>query len=167
MNYRIKTLTIVLCLSLARLATGSPILQDENKPANGDTKHTEESKTKKAAPGSTIFLHIKIHAQGKEKLPVGSSIEVRGSQETCKKLERTQNIQSDEIMFPDIPVCKVQLRIFITDFNAQAVSVDLIEYKDPMVILVKSVGPPEVSYGVPAPKVESHENQPQELASHQ
>ena len=166
MKYRIGILTMLLCLSVPRLATGTSTSQDENKPANSDAKHTTpDSKTKKPGLNSTISLHIKISEQGKA-LPVGSSIELKGSHETCGNVERTQTIQLGEVTFPDLPVCKVQLRIIITGFDVLPISVDLMEYKDPMLILVKAVGTPEVKYGTSAPGVESRDNQPQELAKH-
>jgi hypothetical protein len=148
MNYKIGIAVTLLCLFPARLTVAIPASQEESgRPGNSDTKHTNENKTKKPSSETAIPVHIKILAQGMEALPTGSTIELKGNQETCKNLRLTQNIQSGEVTFPDLPVCKVQLRIFITGFNAQLVSVDLASYKDPMRILVKSDGPPIVSWG--------------------
>jgi len=148
MNYKIGIAITLLCLFFVRLTVATPAPQDETiKPGSSDTKHADENKTKKASSETAIPIHIKVFAQGRQALPAGSTIELKGDQETCKKLQRTQNIQSGEVTFTDLPVCKVQLRIFITGFDAQLVSVDLANYKDPMRILVKSDGPPLVSWG--------------------
>ena len=86
-----------------------------------------------------------MSAEGRDKLPAGSTIELKGDEDACKKVRPPeQNITSDGVTFPDLPVCKVKLWIFITGFDAKILPVDLAHYKDPMRILVKSSGPPVV-----------------------
>lgn len=167
MNYGIRILSLLLCLFIGRFGARIYAPQEENNPANSATKHADEHKTKKPDPNSAVPFHIIVSAQGKAALPANSTIELKGNQDNCRNLALTQSIQLDQVTFPVLPVCKIQLQIFITGFNTQIVAVDLAKYKDPMRILVRAKGTPEVSYGVPAPKVESRQNQPQELASHQ
>ena len=90
---------------------------------------------------TTVTIHLKISAEGMDKLPTGSTIELRGDPAVCKDVQRSQNIQSGEAMFPDVPKCKIDLRFVITGFNTQVLSVDFGKYKDPLQIVIKSDGP--------------------------
>jgi hypothetical protein len=141
-------LIILVCLFPAHLAFGdSPSQGDTSKSEDNKTKHVDQNTSTTPRPDSSILLHIKISAQGMEAVPNGSSIDLKGNQETCRKLERTQNLQAGNATFPDLPVCKVQLRIFITGFNTLLVCVDLANYQDPLRILVKHNEPPEANEG--------------------
>ena len=149
MSYKIGMIVTLLFLFSARLGVAFSAAQNESdKPASVDTKHADENKTqpKKPKPGSAVPVHIQVSAQGMHKLPAGSTIEVKGK-DPCKSLHLSQNIQNGDVMLPDLPVCKVELIIFITGFNAQTVSVDLGNYKDPMRISITPNGPPTVSWG--------------------
>jgi len=167
MKYKVGVPIFLLCLALSVLAgaahsprqevdksksrdvraTAEAKLPDEAKKTDGkktDEKKTDEKKTGKTGPGSTVTLRIEISAQGMERLPTGSTIQVKGDDESCRHLEQEQSINSEAATFTNLPVCKVKLHIYITGFDGKTVPADLAKYKEPMRIQVKSNGPPIV-----------------------
>jgi len=129
-------ISALLCLALLQLALATPASQDESGQPNNAIK----SEKKK------ITLHIQLSAEGMDPLPTGSTIELKGDEETCKtNVQQTQHVELGEATFPDLPVCKVRLWIFITGFDTKTVPADLAKYKDPIRIVVKSNGPPVVN----------------------
>ena len=139
MKSKILTPTLILCVALSCLAVAVPGPQNEqDKP--------KISPAKKAK----IDVHIIISAQGKNPLPSGSKIDLLGNEPRCQDVQRLQHsLGPNGATFPELPVCKVKLKIYITGFNIQIVSVDLAHYKDPMRIQVQSKGPPVISIGLP------------------
>jgi hypothetical protein len=115
--------------------------QDEpGKPGTSPAKKTADKKAK-------ISVHIIVSAQGKDALPSGSKIDLLGNEPACQDVQRLQHgIGPDGATFPDLPVCKIKLMIYITGFDTKTALVDLADYKDPMRILVKTNGPPVVSW---------------------
>jgi outer membrane protein assembly factor BamA len=148
MKYKIGILATLLCLVLFHLAVAIVIPQDEpNKPRNGDTKKTQDNPTPRVGSDATVSVRIKVSAQGMRTLPAGSTIQLKGNQDTCKEaVEREQPIQAGEATFRDLPVCRVKLWIYITGFDSQTVKVDLANYRDSLQIMVKSIGPPVVTW---------------------
>jgi hypothetical protein len=134
-------LAMVLCLALPPFAAAIPLPQDEPpKPESTETKKTVEKKT-------NISVHFTVEAEGKSSLPTGSKIDLKGDARACKNLKRLQqHLGSDGATFPDVPVCKVRLWIYITGFETKTLSLDLAHYKGPARILVKSKGPPAVDW---------------------
>jgi hypothetical protein len=159
MRYKLGLVMLALCVTLAgKTAAAAPRTQEENA---GDAKKTEDSKAgnpdkteeKKSGnvdkPGtaSTITLQVKISAEGKHQLPSGSRVELKGDDDTCKKVSRpVQNLETEGVAsFPGLPACRVRLSIFVTGFQWKSVPVDLTQYKEPLQITVKVVGPPVVN----------------------
>lgn len=150
MNYKSGIIVTMLCLLSAGLKVGPRILQTANpppqtaasEPGNGTAAPNTEGNPK--TPQAPLLFHLKVSAEGMETLPTGSTIELKGNQEKCKSLKQKQIIRSGEVTFQDLPICKVQLLIFITGFATKQVSIDLAGYSQPMRILVKTNGPPEV-----------------------
>ena len=144
MLMKARILQVLLCAALLLSSIATPALQgNADKPGNGGAKPAADGKAKAQAKRATIPLHIKVSAEGMQKLPSGSKVEIRG-QEGCADLQSTHPILLGEASFPDVPRCKILLRIIITGFNVQNVPVDLARYQDPMKVLVKISGPPEV-----------------------
>jgi hypothetical protein len=70
-----------------------------------------------------------------------------GNDPACEDVQRLKHsIGADGATFADLPICKVKLKIYITGVDTKTAFVDLADYKDPMRILVKSNGPPVVSW---------------------
>ncbi len=134
----------MLCVALLRPAAAIPVPQEEPvKPENGEAQKTAAKKTR-------ITAHFTVSAEGKSTLPPGSKIELKGDAASCKNLLRPpQHLGPEGATFPDLPLCRVKLWIYITGFETKIVSVDLAKYKDPMRILVKSKGPPVVDTSYP------------------
>jgi hypothetical protein len=166
MKYTIGAPILLLCLALSVVAGAAHRMpQQVDKPKGADVRTTAdakagekktdetkksdetktgEKKTIKTGPGSTVTLRIEISAQGMATLPTGSTIQVKGDDESCKHLEQEQSINSEAATFTNLPVCKVKLHIYITGFDGKTVLADLAKYKEPMRIQVKSSGPPVV-----------------------
>ena len=140
-KFKTRIPTLILCVALLPLAVVVPVAQDESdKPATSPAKKPVDKKAK-------INVHIIVSAEGKHALPSGSKIDLLGNEQTCQDVQRLQHsIGPDGATFPDLPPCKVKLKIYITGFDTKTVSVDLADYKDPMRILVKSNGPPVISW---------------------
>ena len=85
---------------------------------------------------NTVTAHIKVSAEGLDKLPKGSTVELKGDPATCKDVHRTQNIQSGEATFKELQKCKIDLRFFIPGLDSQMLSVDFAEYREPLRILI-------------------------------
>src|SRR2546422_5862291 len=114
MKYKIGIPTL-LCMVLLRFAVGISFPQDEpSKPENGRIKKTDDKKATKPSANATITVHVKISAEGMETLPTGSTIELRGDEQSCKNVHRESNIKSDEVIFLDLPMCKVRIAIYVT-----------------------------------------------------
>jgi hypothetical protein len=123
-----KTVIVMTLISLAAVRP-TPVRAFPQNPQD-DT----------ARPETTVTIHLKISAEGMDRLPAGSTIELKGDPATCKEVRRTQNIQSGEATLPDIPKCKIDLRFLITGFDTQVLTVDFGDYTDPLQILIKSDG---------------------------
>jgi hypothetical protein len=163
MRYRPGTPALLLCLALSSAARAVALPQEESpktkkieptkiEPTKAEVKQDERTKTgtptAKPAPTSKITVRVKVSAEGRSALPAGSTIELKGDDPACGNLTRPeQSLEPDETTFPDLPVCKVKFRIYITSFDVKAVSVDLAKHKDPMKILVRKSGAPVVSFG--------------------
>ncbi len=132
---------MLLCVALAQVAVAAPASQDEpGKPAISPAKKPVDKKAK-------INVHIIVSAEGKDALPSGSKIDLLGNEPACEDVQRLKHsIGPDGATITDLPVCKVKLKIYITGFDTKTVVVDLADYKDPMRILVKSNGPPVISW---------------------
>jgi hypothetical protein len=141
MKYKTGIPALFLCLALLRLAVAAQAPQDETtKPENSPAPKTTQKKTK-------ISVHIIVSAEGHDKLPSGSRIDLQGREEACKDVQRLQqSIGPDGTTFLDLPICRVELRIYITGFDTKIISVDLAAYKNPMRVLVKSKRPPVISW---------------------
>ncbi len=128
----------LLCLALLRSAVAVPGRQEETaKPPVSDTNKR------------LITVHISVSGEGMDKLPTGSTVELTGDDKAasaaCRKVKSLeQSIHSGEVTFPDVPMCKVNLRFFVTGFDSQTVSVDLMKHKEPLHVLIKHKGSPEV-----------------------
>jgi hypothetical protein len=126
---------------VTQVAVAAPVPQDEpGKPATSPARKPADKKAK-------INVHIIVSAEGKDTLPSGSKIDLLGNEPACEDVQRLKHsIGPDGATFPDLPVCKVKLKIYITGFDTKTVVVDLADYKDPMRILVKSTGPPVINW---------------------
>ena len=139
----------MLCLTLLSTPGAGQRTQAKARPPSdfpAEGKQTGVETTAKHDSDSTITIDIKVSAEGIETLPQGSTIELKGDDESCKDLRRPEEpIGPDgEVAFSDLPVCKVKLSIFITGFDFKTTVVDLAKYKGPIQIRVKVNGPPEV-----------------------
>jgi hypothetical protein len=146
MKYKTGILTVLLCMTLVLSTAAVSALQAEpDKPKTGDAAKTNDIKDKKPGADSTIAVRFKISAENTPTLPTLSKVELSGADESCKKVQGEQPIESGQVTFTKLPVCKIRLKIFITGFDTKTVSVDLANYKEPMLIFVKSIGDPVVT----------------------
>ena len=137
MKFKTRIPTLILCVALWHVAGAVPVPQDE--PGNPGTSHAKKP--------AKINVHIIVSAEGKDTLPSGSKIDLLGNEPACEDVQRLKHsLGADGATFPDIPICKVKLKIYITGFDTKTAVVDLADYKDPMRILVKSSGPPVISW---------------------
>lgn len=128
---------ITACLALGSATAVLAPVDPAEKPAEEATKAVEKP--------SAITMRIAVSAEGMERLPEGSRVELKG-ENGCKNLERGQMILSGGALFPDLPLCKVKLRIFITGFPTKAASLDLTNYKRPITVVVREDGPLAVTW---------------------
>jgi hypothetical protein len=145
MKCKIAVPAALLLLALLRPAVGIALPQDEaNKSKKDDASKTDEKKN-----SSTVKVKIKISAEGRSSLPSGSRIEWEG-EGTCKNVTGRNRLESDKPTSVNLPACQVKLTVFMTGYDAAAVTVDVAgnaeKYGDPIRIAVKHHGAAEVDW---------------------
>ena len=145
---------LILCLALVQ-ATPAPASKKPG-PEAGDPKPPAESPgatppnadaPKPTTEVKTFDVKIAVAAEGMAKLPSNSRMELQGEGDgLCRGLQRDQMIQSGGVVFHDLGGCKVKARLFITGFETKTVVLDLANYKRPIKITVKEIGPPAVEW---------------------
>jgi hypothetical protein len=111
---------------------------------------TVAAQDRRGGDEKTANVKVVISAEDKPTIPSGSKIEWESIGDSCKSASGEQNLRPTDATPLTLPVCKVKLTIFITGFNAKAVTVDLVgnekKYGDPIQIKVKVQGSAEVSW---------------------
>jgi len=142
MKYRVVVAALLL-LALSLPAVARP-QEETDKSKKQEPATTEE---KKSSP--TISVPIKMSAEGKSSLPSGSNIEWEGVGKSCSTETGKKNLNSDGLTVVNLPACTVKLVIFITGFDTKTVTLDIAKdkekYKEPIRILVKHKGSPEIA----------------------
>ena len=133
----------LLLVAQSRFAFTEPL--DETEKSNKEETVATESKKSY----STVSVPIKISAEDKSSLPSGANIEWQGVGNTCTTEIEKKNLPSDGETLLNLPVCKVRLVIFITGFDTKTITLKIVKdkdkYKDPMHIIVKHTGSPEIA----------------------
>jgi len=138
-----------LCLALAQLTGVHASKRPGAEPTEPlpPSEPTEMAPPPADAPKPALDVRIAVVAEGMDRLPSNSRVELQGEGPgACKSLKRDQMIQADGVLFRDLAVCKVKLRLFITGFDTKAVLLDLANYKGRLKITVKEEGPPTVTW---------------------
>jgi hypothetical protein len=138
MKFKNGIFSTLCCLALVSSAVAVPGCQEEPpKPEVSDTNK------------QLITVHISVSAEGMDRLPTGSTVELTGNDKAtkaaCRKVQsREQSIHSGEVTFSDVPICQVNFRFFVTGFESKTVLVDLTKHKEPLHVFIKKKGSPEV-----------------------
>lgn len=116
-----------------------------DKPNKDDAPKTDDKKH-----NSTASIQIKFSAEDRASLPSGSKIQWNGEDNTCKQVKGGQPIGPGGVTSLEVPVCKINILIFITGFNIKTVTLDLPKnserFKDTIHIAIKHQGEPEVDW---------------------
>lgn len=119
--------------------------QDEGEKA----KKEEAAATDTRKGNSMIAVPIKISAEDKPSLPLGSNVEWQGVGKTCSAEEGKKSLNSEGEALLNLPFCKVKLVVFITGFDTKTVTLEISKekdkYKGPIQILIKHKGAPEIA----------------------
>ena len=137
-------------LSLVVLHPDVALAQDENKSKKNHAAKAHEK------PDNTAQVNLKISAEGKSTLPLDSKIEWAGLDEGCRSATGQQKLDSNGATSLILPVCRVKLMFFITDFDTKALELDLAAnkdgYGDPINITLPHVGDPKINPSAQATK---------------
>ena len=147
MKLRIRLLTALLCAALAPLSVKSMgqagAKNAEDTAPKNDSEKPAERATEKT---TTMTLHVALYANELKELPDGSSIELKPDSDSCNKMKSIESdIHSGKATFANVPVCKVKFVMFVTGYNTQSISVDLLKCKEPITIKIDSQASPKAS----------------------
>ena len=93
------------------------------RPTSAEPSFQESSKSDDA-----VAVNLKITVEGKDSLPEGSKIELRGLDPCDASVSAPINV-GGQTKFSRVPVCKVVFKILIPGLNTGIVQVDLAKYK--------------------------------------
>src|SRR5262249_8225340 len=156
MKYKMGILAALL--SLVVLRPHVAIAQDENKSKKNHAVREHEKLN-----DATTQVKLKISAEGKSSLPSASKIGWEGLDEGCRGANGQKTLESNGATSLILPVCRVQLMFFITDFDTKVLVLDMANkdgYGDPINITVPYVGDPKINWSAPATKDQSSSRTP-------
>jgi|SRR5215467_13531961 len=137
--------SLLLLTLLLQINTIARPQDPPDKPNKGDAPKTEDR-----THNSTASIQIKFSAENKAELPSGSRIQWNGEDSSCKQTKGGQPIGAGGMTSLEVPVCKINILIFITGFNIKTVALDLPKnserFKDTIHITVRRQGEPEVDW---------------------
>jgi hypothetical protein len=122
MAYRYRAAMVVWLVLTASLAHSQ---DDPGKTAKPAEKKKPEAKK--------VMVQVKVTASDGKPLPAGLTVEISGQEAACGSLNstdaRTTVDEKGKGMFPDLPACKVTVKINLNQYLPVRRVVDLAGYK--------------------------------------
>jgi hypothetical protein len=100
-------------------------------PQGGTSKSDQAEKGR--AENKKVDVKVRVSANDGTPIPAGSVVEISGQESTCGKLSsddlRASINESGEVMFRDLPACKVTVKINLSQYKPGRKEVDLRGYR--------------------------------------